>query len=78
MSKIPQTSQKGCLDLCGIRRKSWVMNILQLDLQSEYCEEFIFLKNKAAFPVQALNCLFFLNDIFVIFFFFFAKESRNP
>lgn len=50
------------------------MNILQLDLQSEYCEEFIFLKNKAAFPVQALNCLFFLNDIFVIFFFFLPKK----
>lgn len=45
------------------------MNILQLDLQPQYYGEFIFLKNKDAFPIQALNFLFFLNDIPVNLFF---------
>lgn len=63
MSKILQMSQKGHLHLCGIRRMSWVMNILQLDLQPGYYREFIFLKTKATFPIQTLNCLIVLKDI---------------
>lgn len=69
MSKIQQMSSKGCLNLCGIGRKSWMMNILQFDLQPEYYE-FIFLKNKAPFLIQTLNCFFLLNYILAYLFFF--------
>ena len=74
MSKILQMSPEGCLNLCGIQRKSWVMNTLHLGLQPEYYGEFIVLKNKATSQIQALSCLFFLNDIFVIFFLFCQRK----